>query len=43
MLARFKVPDRFVAVDGLPKTSTGKIKKFELRAQAWQGHDRTIA
>lgn len=42
-LAGFKVPDRFVAVDGLPKTSTGKIKKFELRAQAWQGHDRTIA
>ena len=32
-LARFKVPDRIV-YGPLPKTSTGKIQKFELRKQA---------
>jgi fatty-acyl-CoA synthase len=26
----------------LPKTSTGKIQKFVLRAREWQGHDRRI-
>jgi fatty-acyl-CoA synthase len=32
-LAGFKVP-RAVVFDELPKTSTGKIQKFELRARA---------
>jgi fatty-acyl-CoA synthase len=32
-LAGFKVP-RFVVFDELPKTSTGKIQKFELRKRA---------
>jgi fatty-acyl-CoA synthase len=32
-LARFKVPDR-VVYGPLPKTSTGKIQKFELRERA---------
>ena len=32
-LAGFKVP-RFVVFGDLPKTSTGKIQKFELRARA---------
>ena len=32
-LARFKVPRRVVFQE-LPKTSTGKIQKFILRAQA---------
>ena len=32
-LARFKVP-RTVVFGPLPKTSTGKIQKFQLRAQA---------
>ena len=26
----------------LPRTSTGKIQKKELREQAWEGHDRQI-
>ncbi len=30
-LAGFKVPKRIHAIDELPKTGTGKIKKFELR------------
>jgi len=32
-MARFKCP-RFVAFGDLPKTSTGKIQKYLLRAQA---------
>lgn len=33
-LARFKVPQRFFRVEGFPMTSSGKIRKVELRAQA---------
>jgi crotonobetaine/carnitine-CoA ligase len=33
-LAAFKVPERFVAVQSLPRTSVGKIRKQELRAAA---------
>ena len=33
LLARFKVPKR-VVFEALPKTSTGKIQKFVLRARA---------
>jgi fatty-acyl-CoA synthase len=33
-LARFKVPKRIVFGE-LPKTSTGKIQKFKLRAELW--------
>jgi fatty-acyl-CoA synthase len=33
-LARFKVPQRIVVVDELPKTGTGKIQKFVLRERA---------
>jgi fatty-acyl-CoA synthase len=40
-LARFKAPKQ-VAFMQLPKTSTGKIQKFVLREQEWQGRDRRI-
>jgi acyl-coenzyme A synthetase/AMP-(fatty) acid ligase len=30
-LAAFKRPRRVIVVDALPKTATGKIKRFELR------------
>jgi fatty-acyl-CoA synthase len=33
-LASFKVPREFVAVESLPRTVTGKVRKFELRAGA---------
>jgi acyl-CoA synthetase (AMP-forming)/AMP-acid ligase II len=33
-LASFKRPQRFVFVDSLPETSTGKIRKAELRREA---------
>jgi crotonobetaine/carnitine-CoA ligase len=35
-LARFKVPEEFLVVDGLPKTSIGKVEKKRLRQQ-WAG------
>jgi fatty-acyl-CoA synthase len=35
-LAHFKCP-RFVSFGGLPKTSTGKVQKFELRERARAG------
>ena len=38
-LAAFKVPDR-VEFGPLPKTASGKIRKFELRATAWKDHTR---
>jgi fatty-acyl-CoA synthase len=33
-IARFKVPNSIVFLDELPKTSTGKVQKFELRLRA---------
>jgi fatty-acyl-CoA synthase len=40
-LAHFKCP-KHVAFGPLPKTSTGKIKKFELREQEWAGYDKRV-
>jgi fatty-acyl-CoA synthase len=40
-LARFKAPKKVVFGE-LPKTSTGKIQKFVLRDQAWEGAERRI-
>jgi len=31
------VPERLVVVDGLPRTSLGKVRKAELRAQHFTG------
>jgi fatty-acyl-CoA synthase len=41
-LARYKAPDHIRFAEGLPKTSTGKIKKFELREVEWQGRASRI-
>nr|WP_163513532.1 acyl--CoA ligase family protein [Fodinicola acaciae] len=41
-LARFKAPDSVDFVAELPKTSTGKIQKFQLREREWQGHESRI-
>ena len=41
-LAHFKCPSRIEFVDALPRTSTGKLKKFELREQYWEGHERRV-
>jgi fatty-acyl-CoA synthase len=40
-LAHFKCPQR-VEFGPLPKTSTGKIKKFELREKEWAGYDKRV-
>ncbi|MEU9025011.1 acyl--CoA ligase family protein [Actinomadura sp. NPDC048394] len=41
-LARFKAPDTVEFVTELPKTSTGKIQKFQLREREWAGRDRRV-
>jgi fatty-acyl-CoA synthase len=37
-IARYKSPKAVEFVDTLPKTSTGKVQKFELREKEWAGH-----
>ncbi len=37
-IARFKSPKAIELVDALPRTSTGKVQKFELREKEWAGH-----
>jgi len=41
-IARFKVPKAIEFVDHLPRTSTGKTQKFELREKEWAGHTSRI-
>ncbi|TVT49245.1 long-chain-fatty-acid--CoA ligase [Amycolatopsis rhizosphaerae] len=41
-IARYKVPDQVEFVTELPKTSTGKIQKFQLRERDWAGHESRI-
>ncbi len=35
-LAHFKVPTRFVFLDNLPRTASGKVQKYVLRQPYWQ-------
>jgi fatty-acyl-CoA synthase len=41
-IARYKVPDVLEFVPELPKTSTGKIQKFQLRERDWTGKDSRV-
>jgi fatty-acyl-CoA synthase len=41
-IARYKAPKAVVFLDEMPKTSTGKVPKFELRAREWAGRDSRI-
>jgi len=41
-IARYKVPDRVEFLEALPKTSTGKIQKFQLREREWAGRESRI-
>ena len=38
-IARFKAPKAVEVLDELPKTSTGKVQKYELREREWAGED----
>ncbi|WP_347491315.1 acyl--CoA ligase family protein [Desulfoscipio sp. XC116] len=40
-IARFKVPKE-IEFGELPKTSTGKIMKYKLRAKEWEGHNKKV-
>ncbi len=41
-LARYKAPKAVEFVAALPKTSTGKVQKYELREQEWAGHSSRV-
>ncbi len=41
-IARYKAPKTVEIVAELPKTSTGKVQKFELREKEWSGHTSRI-
>ena len=41
-IAGYKTPDAIEFVSELPKTSTGKIQKFELREKEWAGHTSRV-
>jgi acyl-CoA synthetase (AMP-forming)/AMP-acid ligase II len=41
-LAGYKCPKRVDFVDALPRTATGKLQKFKLRAPFWEGHERQV-
>jgi fatty-acyl-CoA synthase len=40
-IAHYKCPTSVVFCE-LPKTSTGKVQKYALRAEAWEGRDKKI-
>lgn len=41
-LAGYKCPKRVEFRDDLPRTATGKLQKFKLRADFWRGEERGI-
>jgi len=41
-LAHFKCPKRVEVRTSLPRTATGKLQKFKLRAPYWEGRERQI-
>ena len=41
-IARYKAPKAVAFLDELPTTSTGKVRKVELREREWAGQDSRI-
>jgi acyl-CoA synthetase (AMP-forming)/AMP-acid ligase II len=41
-LAHFKCPTSVEMRDALPRTATGKLQKFKLRASYWEGRARQV-
>mgnify|MGYP001164689924 CR=1 FL=1 len=42
LLAGYKCPKRIEFRDELARTATGKLQKFKLREEFWQGRDRLV-
>lgn len=42
LLANYKIPTRFVAVEAIPRNGVGKILHRELRAPYWEGRERQL-
>lgn len=41
-ISRYKAPRAVEFLEALPRTSTGKVQKFELREREWAGHEHRI-
>ncbi len=41
-LASYKAPTSIELVEDLPETATGKVQKYELREEYWQGEERMV-
>jgi acyl-CoA synthetase (AMP-forming)/AMP-acid ligase II len=41
-LARYKAPTSVDFVESIPRTATGKVQKFRIRAPYWEGRERTV-
>ncbi|HKH04906.1 MAG TPA: AMP-binding protein [Acidimicrobiales bacterium] len=41
-LTHYKCPTSVDVHEALPRTATGKLQKFKLRAPYWEGHDRQV-
>jgi acyl-CoA synthetase (AMP-forming)/AMP-acid ligase II len=41
-LASYKAPTSVELRDEIPRTATGKVQKFKLREQYWQGYERQV-
>ena len=41
-LARYKMPKRVEFVEDLPETATGKVQKYQLRQDYWEGEERLV-
>ncbi len=41
-LAGYKCPKRVEVRERLPRTATGKLQKFRLRAPYWEGQERQV-
>jgi acyl-CoA synthetase (AMP-forming)/AMP-acid ligase II len=42
LLAGYKCPKRVEFRDALPRTATGKLQKFKLRQEFWEGEEKSI-
>ncbi len=41
-LARYKAPTSVEFREAIPRTATGKIQKYKLRQQYWEGRERQV-